>query len=160
MPYAICRTDRLMGTRVESMLVSCRYQDGGADAAIENGNVVELKGLMASERELFVANAPTASSKLIDCVLVCTPEVLYDEHKKNLNQFINEAGSNCRGYRLHSGDVFSVTKEAIDGEAKVGNAVELMAGTKWKSVASATSGSTQVGSIIELDGDYVVILVA
>jgi len=160
MPYAICRTDRLMGTRAESMLVSCRYQSGGADAEIENGNVVELKGLMAGERELFVANAPTAGSKLTDCVLICTPEVMYDERKKDLNQFINETGTNCRGYRLHSGDVFSVTKEALEGEAKVGNAIELMAGTKWKSVASATSGSTQVGSIIELDGEYIVILVA
>ena len=58
MAYAILRTDKMMSTRVESMLVTFRYQDSSADAPIENGNIVELDGLMEGEREVFLAKAP------------------------------------------------------------------------------------------------------
>ena len=162
MAYAILRTDKMMSTRVESMLVTFRYQDSSADAPIENGNIVELDGLMEGEREIFLAKAPTTTSTLDTCVLVNGVELLYDERAsmRNLNKFRNEAGDNVRGRHLHSGDIFSVTKEAIDGEAAVGNAIELQAGTKLKCVASPTASTTQVGTVIELDGDYIVILVA
>lgn len=156
MAYAYVRSDKLMGTTIPSMLVSARYQVDGVDTEIENGNMVELKGLMDGERELYVANAPTASSKLEDCVLVLTPEVMYDERKKNLNEFINEAGSNIRGYRLHRGDIFSVTAEAIDGTAAVGDNVTLMAGTKLQTKGSGT----KVGTVIQLENEYIVIQVA
>ena len=117
---------------------------------------------MEGEREVFLAKAPTAASKLDNCVLVNGVELLYDERAsmRNLNKFRNEAGDNVRGRHLHSGDIFSVTKEAIDGEVAVGNAIELQAGTKLKCVASPTASTTQVGTVIELDGDYIVILVA
>ena len=36
------------------------------------------------------------------------------------------------------------------------NAIELQAGTKLKCVASPTASTTQVGTVIELDGDYIV----
>lgn len=156
MAYAYARSDKLMGTTVPSMLVSARYQVDGADTEIENGNMIELKGLMEGERELYIANAPTASSKLEDCVLVLTPEICYDERKKNLNEFINEAGSNIRGYRLHRGDIFSVTAEAIDGTAAVGDDVTLMAGTKLQ----AKGSGTKVGTVIQLENEYIVIQVA
>lgn len=58
-----------------------------------------------------------------------------------------------RGYRLHSGDIFSVTKEALaglDAPAK-GNIVELAAGNKLSVAASATAGSTAVGKIIDVE---------
>lgn len=162
MAYAILRTDKMMSTRVESMLVTFRYQESSVNAPIENGNIVELAGLMDGEREVFQAKAPTATSSLDNCVLVSGVELLYDERAsmRNLNKFRNEAGDNVRGRHFHSGDIFSVTKEAIDGEAAVGNAIELQAGTKMKCVESPTDSTTQVGSVIELDGDYVVILVA
>jgi len=78
---------------------------------------------------------------------------MYDERKRNLDEFINEAGRACRGYRLHKGDIFSVTKDALDGVAApaIGNVVELKAGTKLNVAASATAGSTQVGKIIAID---------
>jgi hypothetical protein len=78
---------------------------------------------------------------------------MYDERKRGLDEFINEAGKVCRGYRLHKGDIFSVTKDGLDGveTPAVGNIVELKAGTKLNVVASATSGSTPVGKIIAVD---------
>lgn len=172
MSYAVVRTDNMYGTDVRAGLVSVKYivttGSGTTDdpyvdteTAIENGNVLKLGSLIDGEREIFAGSAPAANSSIKDIVLVATPEVMYDERKKNLDEYINEAGKACRGYRLHSGDIFSVTKEALDGAAApaVGDVVELKAGTKLNVVAAgtgATSGSTVVGKIhhIENAGRY------
>lgn len=159
--HAVVRTDLLWGTDVRSGLVSIKYivestvdsETVKTETEIENGNVLKVGALMEGEREIYEGSAPTASDDLNSIVLVATPELLYDERLHNLDDFTNEAGRPCRGYRLHSGDVFSVTKEALDGVAApaVGNVVELKAGTKLNVAASATSGSTQVGEIIAVD---------
>lgn len=155
MGYGVVRTDRLMGTDVRSMLESVKYMGAGSTAtAIDNGNVVKLDGsLMTGEREIKKGVTPAANDALDAIVLIASPEVMYDERKRNLDEFQNEAGKVCRGYHLHSGDIFSVTKDALDGAATpaVGNVVELKAGIKLNVAASATSGSTVVGKIIAVD---------
>ena len=85
---------------------------------------------------------------------------MYDERKKNLNEFRNEAGEIARGYRLRSGNVYSVTAEALSGTPAVGSIVELQAGTKGNVVSTLTAGSTKVGTIIAIEGSYVVIRIA
>ena len=161
--YSVVRTDNMMGTTVGTYLDSVRFfevqtvdnKSVDVPKEIENGNVVAVGDLLEGERELHRAIAPTAATELKKIGLVATPEVLYDERKRGLDQFINEAGKNVRIYYLHSGDEFGVTKEGLtiaDGyTVKVGDAVELMAGTKLKVVATATSGSTQVGKIIAIE---------
>lgn len=159
--HAVVRTDRMAGTDVRNMLVSIKYivttgsGDNAVDTetAIENGNVLKVGALLDGEREVFKGSAPAANDALDTVVLVASPEVMYDERLRDLDDYTNEAGKICRAYRLHSGDVFSVTKEALDGVATpaVGNVVELKAGTKLNVAASATSGSTQVGKIIAVD---------
>lgn len=155
MGYGVVRTDRLMGTNVRSMLESVKYMGAGSTAtAIDNGNVVKLDGsLMTGEREIKKGVTPAAGDALDAIVLIASPEVMYDERKRNLDEFRNEAGKVCRGYHLHSGDIFSVTKDALDGVATpaVGNVVELKAGIKLNVAASATGGSTVVGKIIAVD---------
>ena len=169
MGYGVVRTDRLMGTDVRSMLESVKYMGAGSTAtAIDNGNVVKLDGsLMTGEREIKKGVTPAANDALDaivliaspantnrdEVVLIAAPEVMYDERKRNLDEFQNEAGKVCRGYHLHSGDIFSVTKDALDGVATpaVGNVVELKAGIKLNVAASATGGSTVVGKIIAVD---------
>lgn len=155
MGYGVVRTDRLMGTNVRSMLESVKYMGAGSTAtAIDNGNVVKLDGsLMTGEREIKKGVTPAANDALDAIVLIASPEVMYDERKRNLDEFQNEAGKVCRGYHLHSGDIFSVTKDALDGVATpaVGNVVELKAGIKLNVAASATGGSTVVGKIIAVD---------
>lgn len=153
--YAVVRTDKLYATDVRAGMVSVRFQDGnGNKAAIENGNVVKLGALEAGSREVYVGAAPAANTTVNEIALIASPEVMYDERKKNLDEFINEAGVIARGYRLHTGDIFSVTKEALDGAATpaVGDVVELKAGTKLNVVAAATGateGSTVVGKVID-----------
>lgn len=161
MAYGVVRTDNMYGTDVRAGLVSIKYivttGSGSStvktETAIENGNVLKVGALIDGEREIFEGTAPAASDALADIVLIASPEVMYDERKRNLDEYINEAGKACRGYRFHTGDIFSVTKDALDGKAtpEVGDIVELKAGTKLNVAASATSGSTGVGKIIAVD---------
>ena len=158
--YAVVRTDKMMGTDVRSMLVSIEFlgANGATPTAIENGNVLKVGALKGDstngyEREIYVGSTPAANDNLDDVVLVASPELIYGCHTHDLRNFINEAGRPCRGYHLHSGDIFSVTKEALAGAASpaIGNKVELKADTKLNVAASATNGSTQVGEIIAID---------
>ena len=154
MAHAVIRKDRMYGTDVAPALVSLKFVDGnGAFADIDNGNVVKLDGLMTGERELYKAVAPTAGTALSDIVIVGTNEILYDERKKNLDEFFNPAGVAALGYRPHKGDMFGVTAEALDTAAAIvkGDIVELQADTKLKVVKTATNGSTQVGVIADIN---------
>ena len=156
--YAVVRTDKLWGTDDRAGMASAKYMGSGSAAtAIENGNVVKLSELLAIdatagtyEREIYKAVTPAANDSLEVIGLVATPEVMYDETKKDLELFRNEAGEIARVYRLHHGDIFSVTAEAIQGTASRGSIIELQAGTKLKAVSSATSGSTTIGKCIEV----------
>ena len=161
MAYAVVRTDLMHATDVRGELVSLRYvvvtQEGGktveTETEIENGHVLKVGALYDDKRELRKGMNVAANDNLRDIVLVATPEVPYDERQKSLENFINEAGRNIRGYRLHSGDIFSVTKEALDGAntPKVGDIVELKAGTKLNVVSTLTNGSTKVGKIVDIN---------
>lgn len=158
--YAVVRTDNMAGTDVRSMLVSVKYlgADGETPTAIENGNVLKLGNLMEGEREVHIGAAVEANTPINEVVLIATPEMIYDERIRGLENYINAENKICRGYRLHSGDFFSVTKGALVGKAEpeVGDVVELAAGTKLNVAASATANTTTVGAIhaIETAGKY------
>lgn len=151
--YAVVRTDRMEGTGDRNSLISIKYIKNDEETEIQNGSVLKRGALISGEREVFAGADVAAADALDDVVLVCSPELMYDERLRNLDDFINEAGKIARAYHLRKGDIFSVTKPALDGKAspEVGDAVELKAGTKLNVAASATSGSTQVGKIIEID---------
>lgn len=154
MAHCICRTDKMTGTTDAAALVNLKLH-----ADVDNGNVVVVGARATGEREAYSTSAPTASTKLNAIALVCAPEVLYDERKKNLNEFYNESGSIVRGYILHNGDEFSVTADGLDGTPANGSIVELQAGIKLTAVAAATTGSTAVGTITDVEGDFYVIRV-
>lgn len=155
MAYCVCRTDKLAGTYDVAALVNLKLH-----ANVENGNVVVIGARADGEREAYNSVTPAADAKLGQIALVCEPEVMYDERKKNFNEFINEAGSIVRGYVLHNGDEFSITAEGFDGTPKKGSVVELQAGLKLSAVDSATGGSTtSIGEITDVEGDYFVIRV-
>ena len=158
--HGVVRTDNMHGTDVRGELVSVQYlgADGATPTDIDNGNVLKIGALRGDadngyDREVYIGAAVAANDELKDIVLIASPEVMYDERIRGLKNFYNEAGRICRGYHLHQGDIFSVTKAALDGVAApaIGNAVELKAGTKLNVAASATAGSTKVGKIIAID---------
>ncbi len=148
--HAVVRTDNMTATDVRSQLVSIKYMgsDAKTPTEIDNGNVLKVGTLIDGEREVYIGSAVAANTEVTDVVLVASVEVMYDEHKKNLDEFVNEAGKICRGYRLNSGDTFSVTAEALTGTPTVGYVVELAAGTKLNVAETATASSTVLGSVI------------
>ena len=160
MNHAVVRTDAMAATDVRGQIVSVQYMGayGNTPTEIENGNVLKLGALKSGEREVYIGGAVAANDKLSDIVLIASPEVMYDERKRNLDDFINEKGKICRGLHIHSGDTFSVTAGALTGSGTpaVGNIVELVSGTKLGFAASATESSTVVGRIIavEIVGTY------
>ena len=151
--YGVVRLDNMSGTTDGTLLRSVRFYDNDKEAAIENGRVVLIGDLLDGQREVRKATAPTATSPLTQIGLVAAPELMYDERKRNLTEFINEAGENVRVYIPHVRDIFSVTAEALDAAAAIakGNLVELQTGTKLKVVATATDKSTQVGKIVDIE---------
>lgn len=113
--YAVIRTDLMHGTKNPDALVSLRFYDNGNPVEVENGVIVELKGYEDGQREVMKAVAATDGSNMADCAVVAAPEVMYDERKKNLDEFINEAGKAVRGYRLVDRNQFSLTAEGFVG---------------------------------------------
>lgn len=161
--YAVCRTDKLYATDNRAGMRSFVYFDANDEkAAIENGNIVVLTGLLedgdARHRELYKAVAPTGEEeKASDLVLVCSPELMYDERYHALSDFVNEAGDYVRGYQLHEKDVFSVTALALDlsdyedvSEISIGDAVAVAAGETKLSV-SADADSGVIGHVIDIN---------
>lgn len=147
--HAVVRTDLMDGTDVRGQLVSVKYMgaDGATPTEIDNGNVLKVESLIDGEREVYAGVTPAADTAITDIVLVASVEVMYDERKKNLDEYVNEANKICRGYRLHHGNIFSVTAEALTGTPAKDAVVTLDAGTK---LAVGGSG-TAVGKIIDVE---------
>ena len=147
MAYTICNLDRMSGTEDSSLLVSLKYFNASdKEAAIENGSIVKIGDLLDGQREVRKAVTPTASDEIKDLVLVANPEVIYDESRYHgLEEYINVAGKDLRGYRFHNGDGFSLTAEGFDGTPAKGKYVVVGNTTKAKISDSATG--TVIGKI-------------
>ena len=143
--HGVVRTDAMWATNSSAGLLSAKYFVGEEFADIDNGNIVKAEALIEGERELFKAVTPAEGDDTSKIFLVATPEVMYDERLRNLSDFYNEAGQAIRLYPLHVGDMFSVSAEALDGEAAVGATVGVQASTKLK------VGGTGVGTIISVE---------
>lgn len=153
MSYCVFRSDLLSGTDVAADLVSCRVYDGGKTVDVENGTIVKLEGYEEGEREVMKAAFAATGDSLSDCAVIGTEEVMYDERKHNLDEFVNEAGSICRGYVLRSRNMFSVTKEGfVDGTVPTEVNTTVGIGAKGKLVAGGTGFGTVMA--IETAGRY------
>ena len=162
--HGVVRTDLLQGTDVRSSMVSIRYLNASnQEAEIDNGNIVSLApnnlidntfGVGAGREYthgVFEARNMAVDTPLENLILVATPELMHDERYDDLADFYNEAGTNARGYRLRSGDIFSVTAEALTGTTPfaVGNFVNRQVGTRGLVAAARTAAS--FGKIIEIE---------
>lgn len=152
--YTVVRTDLMHGTKNPADLVSLRvYDSGDKPIEVENGTIVELLGLEDGQREVYKAKLATASSDIEKCVLVASVEVMYDERKKNLDEFINEAGVIARGYALHHKDVFSVTTPGfVSGSVPSSKNASVGIGTDGKIDASGTGLGEFLD--VEISGRY------
>lgn len=154
--HCICDTSNMAGTKLPSKHVNVKLS-----ADVDNGNIVALGNLASGETEALEATQPEANTAINKLALVKAPEVLADETKKNLGDFYNKNGAIVRAYLFESGDEFRLTAEGIDGSPSVGHVLEAQAGYKMKSAESATgSGTTLIGTVIAIEGDYYVVRVA
>lgn len=162
MAYAKFRSDNMSGTTLGKDLVAVKYRVSGADTAIENGHFVVVGDYISGEQDVRVATTPTASTALSKIAVIGAPEVDKTASYNTADEFINAAGVAARAYRLVTNDQFAVTADALDAQAtiEVGNIVELQASTKAKVVKTATSGSTTIGRVIDVEDEFVVIEVA
>ncbi len=161
MAHAVVRTDKMYGTDVRTGMVSVAITE---DNGIDNGCVAILgdladKGTYDKEREIYSIYKPAANSDFGKVVLIASPEVNANPLEYALDAFYNKKDSIARGYRLHHGDIFSVTAEALAGvndDTAAGDIVELKADYKLNVVMEATSGSTVIGVIIDVEtvGSY------
>ena len=147
MAYTVFRSDLMSGTDVAADLVSLRVYQESDPIEVENGAIVELEGYEEGQREVMKAKLATSASDLAKCAIVATVEVMYDERKKNLDEFINEKGAICRGYIPRSRNMFSVTKEGFEGEdvPSVGTTVGIGAEGKLK------QGETGLGTCVAVE---------
>ena len=153
MAYTVIRTDLMSGTKQPADLVSLRFYDAnGKQAEVENGVIVKLQGYEDGEREVMKAVAATASDDLNECAIVAGVEVMYDERKKNLDEYINEAGKAVRGYIPRSRNIFSVTKEGFVGGTVATKGAEVGIGTGGKIDAAGTGLGVCVD--VEVAGRY------
>ena len=153
--HCICDSSAMSGSVLASKLVNVKLS-----ADVDNGNIVAIGALAAGESEAFAASKPAANTPISKLALIKSPELMKDERLKNLGDFYNKAGSIVRGYLFESGDEFRLTAEGLSGSPAVGYAVEADSSYKLKAVASATGSSTQIGTIIAVEGDYFVVRVA
>lgn len=151
--YCVIRTDLMSGVEQPADLVSLRfYGADGKVAEVENGTIVKLQGYEDDQREVMKAIAATAGDDLNECAIVAGVELMYDERKKQLEEFINEAGRATRGYVPRSRNIFSVTKEGFVDETvpKKGDTVGIGADGK------IAAGGTGLGECVhvETNGRY------
>lgn len=153
MAYTVIRTDLMSGTKQPADLVSLRFYDAeGKQAEVENGVIVELQGYEDGEREVMKAVAASAGADLNECAIVAGVEVMYDERKKNLDEYINEAGKVVRGYIPRSRNMFAVTKDGFVGGTVPAKDAEVGIGEGGKIDAAGTGLGKCVD--IEVVGRY------
>ena len=152
MAYTVFRCDNMPGTDQRAYIASVLVQDStGTPIEVENGTIVEIGDLIDSKHDLYAATLANSSSTITDCAVIGTPEIIYDDHvKKNLDDFINEAGKPAAAYLLGRGGVFSVTKEGFVGgtvPTTAGKTVKVGIGTDGK-IDTAGEG---LGTILAID---------
>lgn len=152
MAYTVFRCDNMPGTDQRAYIASVLVQDSsGNPIEVENGTIVEIGDLIDGKHDLYAATLATKTSTVANCAVIGTPEVIHDDHlKKNLDDFINEAGKPATAYLLGHGGVFSVTKEGfVNGTVptKAGKTVAVGIGTNGK----IDSAGTGLGTILAID---------
>lgn len=153
--YAVIRTDLMSGTKQPADMVSLRFYDSlGNPAEVENGVIAKLQGFESGEREVYKAVAATDSDDLSECVVIASPEVMYDERKRNLDEYINEAGKILRGYILRRGNIFSLSAEGFGTVPAKGDNVVIGSDGKLTKGASGATGVLGTCADVENTGRY------
>lgn len=160
--HAVIRTDLMAGTEDYGQLKSVKFYKSSSPAAIDNGNLVVIDSLLAGEREIYKAVAPTSTSKPSHLYITAGVVLFYDQSVAHYeDEWENAADTAIRAYKLHDGDVFGVTVDAFTSEPEVGNFVEFTA-ENTKMTGNSSASATSFGKVIakESAGRYTYWVVA
>ena len=114
--YCVIRTDLMSGTKQPADLLSVRIYDGEDNMIdAENGLIVKVGPLEEGEREVHKATLAAAGDKLDECAILAGVEMMYEDYKRSLDDYINVAGKAVRAYIPRNRNIFSVTKEGFVG---------------------------------------------
>ena len=159
--YAVITREAMASEYDGTKRKSAKFYNGSSPAEIENGMVVKIAGTIPGEREVLKVVAPEGNEDVADLWIVTTPEVVADERKKNLSDFVNEAGQIITIDKLMPNDIFSLTAEGLAGTASAGHNVGLASAGGVKLVVdAATSGmGTVIGTVLDIANAKVGIMV-
>ena len=160
--YAVITREAMASEYDGTKRKSAKFYNGSdAPAEIENGMVVKIAGTIPGEREVLKVVAPEGSEDVADLWIVTTPEVVADERKKNLSDFVNEAGQIITIDKLMPNDIFSLTAEGLAGTAVAGHKVGLASagGVKLAVAASESGMGTVIGTVLDIANAKVGIMV-
>ena len=150
MAYAIFRSDKLHGTTDATYLANLLITED-----LQNGTVLKIGARAEGEREAYVGTLASSGDALGTSAILAGPELMYDERKKNLNEYINEVANNggiYRAYILCQGDEFSLTAEGFDGTPTVGATIGVDNGV-------LKVGGTGIGTVTDIENEYFVVRV-
>lgn len=141
---SILNLDKVAATK------SGRLESVKHTAELQNGMVVNLGALATGEREVFDVSVPaTATLATAEVLLIAAPEVMYEGYK-GLKDFTITAGTATKAYRLETGDIFTVTDDAITGTTVVGQyVIPANASLKLAAAADLTGGTKFAAKVIE-----------
>lgn len=120
---AIARKDKMVAG-YNGNLESVKIYDNVGTSKVQttNGVFVVVEGLDDStEREVKKARLADKDDVALDVLFVHNSEVMYDERKYRLEDFVIEADKVARAYRLHDGDVMTLTTDLFVGTPVVGD---------------------------------------
>ena len=160
--YAVITREAMASEYDGTKRKSAKFYNGSdAPAEIENGMVVKIAGTIPGEREVLKVVAPEGNEDVADLWIVTTPEVVADERKKNLSDFVNEAGQIITIDKLMPNDIFSLTAEGLAGTAVAGHKVGLASagGVKLAVAASESGMGTVIGTVLDIANAKVGIMV-
>lgn len=119
---AIVRKDKLLAGyngNLESVIV--HDNAGTSQVSTTNGVFVVVEGLMEGQREVKKARLADVDDVALDVLLVHNSEVMYDERKYKLDDFVIAEGKVARAYRLYDGDIITLTEDLFSGDVAVGD---------------------------------------
>lgn len=151
---AIVRKDKLLAG-YNGNLESVKVHDlaGTNKVATTNGVFVFVDGLLTGEREVKKARLGDKAQAATDVLLIHNAEIMYDERKYKLADFVIDADKVARAYRLYDGDIITLTTDLFQGAVAVGDT--LVVHTSGKLGKDATAQTTaKVKFLVIEDAGY------
>lgn len=139
---AIVRKDKLLAGyngNLESVIIHDTKEVEGVSKQVPvestNGVFVALDGLMEGQREVKKAHLADATEIAKDVLLIHNPEVMYDERKYKLEDYVIAEGKVARAYRLYDGDIITLTTDLFAETVAVGDVLAVKADGKLGKLA-------------------------